>query len=174
MITANQSNSRKRKSIKFPYYRVQYDLPLGETPAVRACLQSNGLWEIVADGLREVYYYRVDARQNRRDFCAVGWPNENGGWELRHAHYTGCLGPKGMTYMAGQADMLLIVVNFTDYLCWKHQHQNDQPSVLVLNHPQFLSAAIKRAAQFADVKVAFDRLPENLFTHGICAVTSPA
>lgn len=166
-ITANPNHYRKRKVRKLPYYRVQRDLPLGETQAVRACLESHGLWEMVTVPLREVYYYKVDAKQKRRDFCAIGWPNENGGREIRHPRYTGCIGPKGMTMITGEADRLLIFIDFTDYLCWKYQHQADFPTILILNYPEFLPAAKKRAAQFASVTVGFDRIPSNLFTHGV-------
>ena len=68
MNLTNQQNRdyRKRKAAKLPYYHVQQTLPLGETPAVRASLRTEGLWELVTADLREVYYYKVD--QNKKEY----------------------------------------------------------------------------------------------------------
>ncbi|HVX00192.1 MAG TPA: hypothetical protein VHA52_07145 [Candidatus Babeliaceae bacterium] len=143
-----------------PYYRVQHSLPLGETPAVKARLCAEGLWQLVTDELREVYYYRIDIKRKRRDFCAVGWPNENGGWEVRHPAYTGCIGSKGITFIAGDTKTLHIFADFTDYLCWRYYHKQENPSLLILNHPEFLPAARKRAEQFASVTIGFNRIPD--------------
>lgn len=157
MNTTNQQNRdyRKRKATKPPYYHVQHTLPLGESPAIRACLHSEGLWDLVTTDLQEVYYYKVDQRKKRRDFCAVGWPNENGGWEIRHPNYTGCLGPKGMTFIQGQSGHLFIFEDFTGYLCWKFTHKYHFPNILILNYPEFLSAAKIRALKFNSVTVCF-------------------
>ncbi|EHQ26451.1 hypothetical protein [Mucilaginibacter paludis] len=165
--TQNDYRHRKRKAAQLPYYRVQYDLPLGDTPSVRTCLESNGLWELVTAPLREVYYYKVYENQKRKNFCAIGWPNENGGWEIRHPRYIGCIGLKGMTFIAGKPDRLLVFIDLTDYLCWQYDHKNDFPSILILNHLEFLPAARKRAAKFVSVTVGFDRIPQNLFTNGV-------
>lgn len=154
--TANHHKGRrKRKAVQPTYYRVTATRSLGETPAVRAVLQNEGLLELVTAELREVYYYRVDARQRRRDFCAVGWPNENGGWEIRHPRYTGCIGPKGMTFVGGEPGKLFIFSELTDYLCWKYNHSNEFPNILILNHPEFLAAAKRRALKFSSVTVSF-------------------
>lgn len=159
MNTTNQQHRdyRKRKAPELQYYRVQHTLPLGETPAVRACLQSEGLWELATAELREVYYFKVDQNKKRRNFCAVGWPNENGGWEIRNPNYTGCLGPKGMTFIPGETGHLAIFEDFTAYLCWRYTHKQYYPNILILNYPEFLSAAKMRALKFTSVTVCFDQ-----------------
>jgi hypothetical protein len=159
MNTTNQQNRdyRKRKAAKLPYYHVQHTLPLGETPGIRAILHSEGLWELVTSDLREVYYYKVDQNKKRKDFCAVGWPNENGGWEIRHPNFTGCLGPKGMTFIPGEHGHLVIFEDFTAYLCWRYIHKQYYPNILILNYPEFLSAAKMRALKFTSVTVCFDQ-----------------
>ncbi|GGA95084.1 hypothetical protein GCM10011500_08610 [Mucilaginibacter rubeus] len=159
MNTANQHHRdyRKRKAAELPYYRVQHTLPLGETPAVAACLHSEGLSELVTADLREVYYYKVDQNKKRREFCAVGWPNENGGWEIRHPNFTGCLGPKGMTFISGEAGHLVIFEEFTAYLYWRYFHKQYYPNILILNYPEFLGAAKMRALKFNSVTVCFDQ-----------------
>jgi hypothetical protein len=155
MNTTNQQNRdyRKRKEAKLPYYHVQHTLPLGETSGVRAILHSEGLWELVTSDLREVYYYKVDQNKKRRDFCAVGWPNENGGWEIRHSNFIGCLGPKGMTFIPGEHGHLVIFEDFTAYICWRYTHKRYYPNILILNYPEFLSAAKIRALKFTSVTV---------------------
>lgn len=157
MNTTNQENRnhRKRKAAKLPNYHVQQTLPLGETPAVRASLRTEGLWELVTSELREVYYYNVDQNKKRRDFCAVGWPNENGGWEIRHPQYTGCIGPKGMTFITGEAGHLVIFEDFTAYLHWRYFNKQSHHNILILNYLEFLSAAKMRALKFDSVTVCF-------------------
>jgi hypothetical protein len=154
--TNDVNRYRKRTSTGPPYRRVQQNLPLGETPEVRALLKAEGLWELVTPELREVYYFRVDQHHRRRDFCAIGWPNENGGWEIRHPRFIGCIGRKGMTFINGDPGSLFIFRDFTDYLCWRYTHKNRNPSVLILNYKEFLSAAKKRCSKFASVTVCFD------------------
>jgi hypothetical protein len=159
MNTINQQHKdyRKRKEAKLPYFHVHQTLPLGETPTVRASLQMEGLWELVTADLREVYYFKVDQNKKRRDYCAVGWPNENGGWEIRHPNYTGCLGPKGMTFIPGESTNLIIFEDFTTYLYWRYTHKQYYPNILILNYPEFLSAAKIRALKFSSVTVCFGK-----------------
>jgi len=58
----------------------------------------SGLWELADLNIREVYYYVTDQKGKRKDFCAAGWMNENGGWEVCAQNYTGCIGTKGMSH----------------------------------------------------------------------------
>lgn len=148
---------RKRRAIKIPYYHVDQILPLGGNPEIMTYLKTQGIWEISIGLLKEVYYYVIDEKRRRKDFFAAGWKNENGGWEVRSRNYSGCLGPKGMTFIRGDENSLVLFEEFTDYLSWKYQYRASNASILVLNAPEFVQAATKRATRFKDVAVFFGK-----------------
>ncbi|VTR29550.1 hypothetical protein [Sphingobacterium thalpophilum] len=142
---------RKRKATKIPDYRVARTRPLGYNNEVTDFLMESGLWELADLNIREVYYYVTDQKGKRKDFCAAGWLNENGGWEVRAQNYTGCIGTKGMTFNSGSRSVLAIFPEYVDYLKKRNDKHLQYASVLILNHPEFLSAALKRASHFEKV-----------------------
>ncbi|WP_333577621.1 hypothetical protein [Sphingobacterium sp.] len=142
---------RKRKATKIPDYRVARTRPLGYNNEVTDFLMESGLWELADLNIREVYYYVTDQKGKRKDFCAAGWLNENGGWEVRAQNYTGCIGTKGMTFNPGSYSVLAIFPEYVDYLKRRNDKHLQYASVLILNHPEFLSAALKRASHFEKV-----------------------
>ena len=148
---------RKRRAIKIPYYHVDQILPLGGNPEITTYLKTQGIWEMSMALLKEVYYYVIDEKRRRKDFFAAGWKNENCGWEVRSRNFSGCLGPKGMTFIRGDENSLVLFEEFTDYLSWKYQYRTSNASILVLNSPEFLQAATKRATKFKDVAVFFGK-----------------
>lgn len=165
----NDQRRRRRQEAKLPYRRVQQDLPLGQSSAVQQLLKNEQLWELVTPELREVYYHYVDIHSRRRDFCAIGWRNENGGWEVRAPGFCGYIGRKGMTFVAGSPNRLIIFPDMTTYLCWRHANKADYPSLLILNHPEFAAAASRRAQRYTSVTVYQDLEPVHLVKHGAAA-----
>lgn len=147
---------RKRRAIKLPHYRIERIGPLGFDQPITDFLIRRGLWDDADLNLREVYYYRTDPRGNRKNFCAAGWPTENGGWEVRAPNYTGCIGPRGMTFFSLSQLTLAIFPRYGDYLRARRDTCLLTVSVLVLNHADFLSASITRARQFERVLCYID------------------
>lgn len=147
---------RKRKATKIPDYRVARTRPLGYNNEVTDFLMESGLWELADLNIQEVYYYVTDQKGKRKDFCAAGWMNENGGWEVRAQNYTGCIGTKGMTFISVSGSVLAIFPEYVDYLKRRNDKHLQYASVLILNHPEFLSAALKRASHFEKVIFYFD------------------
>ncbi|MGJ1432943.1 hypothetical protein ACR79M_15325 [Sphingobacterium spiritivorum] len=147
---------RKRKATKIPDYHVARTRPLGYNNEVTDFLMESGLWELADLNIREVYYYVIDQKGNRKDFCAAGWMNENGGWEVRAQNYTGCIGTKGMTFISASETVLAIFPEYVDYLKRRNDKHLHYASVLILNHPDFLSAALKRASHFEKVLLYID------------------
>lgn len=148
---------RRRRAVKIPYYHIAETRPLGCNPEITAYLQSRNIWEISLGQLKEVYYYVVDEKRRRKDFFAAGWQNENGGWEVMGRNFAGCLGLKGMTFIAGDTSSLMLFSDYIDYLGWKYANRTAHQSILVMNAPEFLAAAKSRAAKFQDVAVFFNR-----------------
>lgn len=165
----NHNRRRRREPAKPPYRRVQQALPLGQSTVVESLLKAEGLWDLVTPELREVYYQYVDANNRVRDFCAIGWRNENGGWEVRAPGFSGYIGRKGMTFIPGSAERLLIFPDMTGYICWRYAHHTNYPSILVLNHAEFAAAAGKRAQRYGSVTVYHDQQPIHLVKHATAA-----
>ncbi|MGG5902111.1 hypothetical protein [Sphingobacterium daejeonense] len=147
---------RKRKATKIPHYQIDRTRPLGYNNEVTDFLMESGLWEIADLNIQEVYYYVIDQKGNRKDFCAAGWQNENGGWEVRAQNYTGCIGPRGITYTSASETALAIFPEYVDYLKRRSDKYLHYASVLILNHPDFLSASLKRAYHFQRVLLYTD------------------
>jgi hypothetical protein len=154
--TANKGK-RKRLAVKIPFYHIEEIKPVGCNIEITAFLQSQGLWEISIGHLKEVYYYFVDEKRRRKEFYAAGWQNENGGWEVRGKNFSGCLGHKGMTFIPGNKNSLILFENYLDYLSWKYANKLPGPSILILNSPEFLDAAQKRASKFREVAAFFGK-----------------
>jgi len=162
----NQRAGRKRRAVKIPYYHIAETKPIGCNPEITAYLQSQGILEITLGQLKEVYYYVVDEKHRRKDFFAAGWQNENGGWEVMGRNFAGCLGRKGMTFIAGDTNSLMMFEDYISYLSWKYANRTAGHSILVMNSPEFLPAAKSRAAKFRDVAVFFgkEHLNEQLLS----------
>lgn len=142
------SPRRKRKATKLPHYQIGRTGPLGYCEEITNFLMERGLWEIADLRMQEVYYYCIDQKGRRKDFCAVGWPTENGGWEVRARNFTDCIGPTGMSFISVSEKLLAIFPDYVDYLKNRHEKSLLYASILILNRPRFLPAAIQRARRF--------------------------
>ena len=152
-LRVDSRRTRKRKAIKIPHYHIEEIKPLGGNTEILEYLKNKGIWEIAIGHLKEVYYYVIDEKKRRKDFFAAGWENENGGWEVRGRNYSSCLGNKGMSFLPGHKNKLVVFGNYTEYLNWRYEFKTSDASVLVLNDPDFLTAACKRLSKFRDVKI---------------------
>jgi hypothetical protein len=147
---------KRRKALKLPHYRVDKIHSLGHSPAIQQYLERRGIWEIAQGILQEVHYHVTDEKRQVKHFFAAGHRNESGGWEVRNKYFKGCLGHKGLTLIEGDNRRLCLFEGFFDYLSWKHEHQEQQDSALVLNTLSLLPAAIKVATRYPHLTVFFD------------------
>ncbi|WP_185214081.1 hypothetical protein [Sphingobacterium mizutaii] len=147
---------RKRKATKIPHYQIERTGSLGYNKEITDFLMESGLWELADLNIQEVHYYVTDQKGNRKDFCAAGWQNENGGWEVRAQNYTGCIGPRGMTFISASETALAIFPEYVDYLKRRSDKYLHYASVVILNHPDFISASLKRARHFQRVLLYTD------------------
>lgn len=146
----------KRKAFKIPHYQIERTHPIGHNTEITEFLKKSGLWELADLNIQEVYYYVTDQKGNRKDFCAAGWQNENGGWEVRAQNYTGCIGPRGMTFIPASEIALAIFPEYVDYLKTRSDKYLHYASVVILNYPDFISASLKRAYHFQRVLLYTD------------------
>ncbi len=147
---------RKRKATKIPHYQIEHTGSLGCNKEITDFLLSSGLWELADLNIQEIHYYVTDQKGNRKYFCAAGWQNENGGWEVRAQNYSGCIGPRGMTFIPASDTALAILPEYVDYLKRRSDKYLHYASVLILNHPNFVSASLKRAHHFQRVLLYTD------------------
>ena len=152
---------RRRRATKIPDYRIDRTGPLGYTGEVTEYLMESGLWELADLHMQEVHYFVTDQKGKRKDFCAAGWPNENGGWEVRAEHFSDCIGTRGMTFFPRSETLLAVFPEYRDYLSSRKDTQLHYASILILNHAQFVSAAIKRAGHFDQVLLYMDEIGEE-------------
>lgn len=144
-------SGRKRHSVKIPHYHVQEIRPIGGNPRICSYLNSVGLLDIPNEMLKEVYYYVIDQKGTRKDFFSAGWQNENGGWEVRSWYYSGCIGRRGMTFVPGEENSVLVFEELSHYLSVKGKDKILGQNILILNSPEFFNAAVHRASKFDEV-----------------------
>ena len=153
-ISVNIQSSKREN--KLPHYAVDRVEESGNNLAIDSYLESRGLSEVAKGNLWEIYYHVIDDRNKKRNYFASGWPNENGGWEVRNKYFKGCLGHKGMSFLKGSTDRLCVFEGYFDFLSWRFGHPKDTASVLVLNSLSLLQVAKARVAGFRDVELYFD------------------
>lgn len=146
---------RKRLAVKLPCYRIEKTGDIGFNRELNSFLEKQGIWHQVPEIFKEVYYYYTDHKGSKTRFFALGWCNENGGWEVRCAKFNGCLGLRGMTFLEGDTDLLNVFTDINGYILWYGRNTGNlsQPSVLIINGQEFLSAAISRSKQYGKVEV---------------------
>ncbi|MEN5057149.1 hypothetical protein [Sphingobacterium kitahiroshimense] len=156
-----QRTKRRRKPVKVPHYQIDKTAPIGRTTEVTDFLKESNLWEIADLNMQEVHYFVVDQKGKRKDFCAAGWQNENGGWEIRASHFQSCIGARGMTVFVRSETVLAIFPEYTDYLKQRNDKYLSYASVIILNYPDFLPASIKRAQRFEKILLYVDESREG-------------
>ncbi|MGF7079725.1 toprim domain-containing protein [Mucilaginibacter sp. UYCu711] len=148
---------RRRHAIKLPHYHIEELKDLGNNALLTAYLQQRGVWEMAHGRLQEIYYYIEDEKRLKKFFFAAGWKNEQGAWEVRNRNFKGCLGHKAITLVPGNDQRLVIFEGYFNYLSWLIDHENENPTVLILNALSLLELGKKIARSFHEVDLFFDR-----------------
>ncbi|RZJ23711.1 MAG: hypothetical protein EON51_02195 [Acinetobacter sp.] len=150
-----KGTGRKRKAIKIPNYHIKEIKSIGLNPLICTYLHAEGLLDPSNKYLKEIYYYLIDEKGTRKDFFSAGWQNENGGWEVRSWYYSGCIGCRGISFIAGNVDSLILFENFEDYCKYLKETNSIHSSILILNSLDFLNTAIHRASKFSSIQPFF-------------------
>ncbi len=79
---------------------------------------------------REVHY-----RQNGKQYYAIGFRSDGGGWELRNAYYKGGTSPKAATIIDNGSDTCILFEGFMDMLAYLTLKDVKEPpiNIAVLN-----------------------------------------
>lgn len=105
-------------------------------PALLKYLSSRGISSAVAIGqCVEIHYKR-----GGRNYFAIGFKNDAGGYELRNPYFKGCIAPKAITTMANYGTECHVFEGFMDYLSYLVLYDKCDAVVLnsIVNIPQAL------------------------------------
>jgi len=152
-----QESARKRRAVKIPHYEVEEIKPLGNNPQITDYLNYRGIWQAAQNRIQEVYYFVEDQKKQRKYFFAAGWQNELGSWEVRNKYFKGCLGHKAISFIPGDENRLAVFEGYINYLSWLTDNPGADESVIVLNSIALLNAAAKKAQQYSNINIYFDR-----------------
>lgn len=84
--------------------------------------------------------YAIDGKE----YFAIGFKNDAGGWELRNPLFKGSSTPKNITTVKNGSDAVMVFEGFTDFLSYLSLKRNPSPSIdtAVLNSVANLAKAV--------------------------------
>ena len=136
-----------------PALRLLSGIPLRH-PALVGYLSSRGIDPIIASACCREVHYAVGGR----NYFAVGFRNDAGGWELRSERFKGCVSPKHITTIDNRSDAVVAFEGFMDFLSYLSMKPAEWPhmDVAVLNSVVHLSKAIPFLERHATIHAFFD------------------
>lgn len=136
-----------------PALRLLSDIPLRH-PALVGYLSSRGIDPIIASACCREVHYAVGGR----NYFAVGFRNDAGGWELRSERFKGCVSPKHTTTIDNRSDTVVAFEGFMDFLSYLSMKPDEWPhiDVAVLNSVVHLSKVIPFLERHATIHAFFD------------------
>ncbi len=136
-----------------PALRMLSDIPLRH-PALVGYLPSRGIDPAIASACCREVHYAVGGR----NYFAVGFRNDAGGWELCSERFKGCVSPKHITTIDNRSDTVVAFEGFMDFLSYLSMKPDEWPyiDVAVLNSVVHLSRAIPFLERHATIYAFFD------------------
>lgn len=136
-----------------PVLRLLSDIPLRH-PALVGYLSSRGIDPDMAFGYCREVHYAIKGRE----YFAVGFRNDAGGWELRSERFKGCVSPKHITTIDNRSDTVVAFEGFMDVLSYLSMKPDEWPhiDVAVLNSVVHLPKAIPFLERHATIHAFFD------------------
>lgn len=134
-----------------PALRMLFDIPLRH-PALVGYLSSRGIKPDIAFGYCREVHYAI----NGREYFAVGFRNDAGGWELRSERFKGCVSPKQITTIDNRSDTVVAFEGFMDFLSYLSMENQLQTDAAVLNSVVNLPKAIPFLDRHTTIHAFFD------------------
>ncbi len=134
-----------------PALRLLSDMPLRH-PTLVGYLSSRGIDPDMAFGYCREVHYAIKGRE----YFAVGFRNDAGGWELRSERFKGGVSPKHITTIDNRSDTVLAFEGFMDFLSYLSMEKQLQTDAAVLNSVVNLPKAIPFLDRHATVHTFFD------------------
>lgn len=106
--------------------------------------------------LQEIYYKTAD--NTTKQYFALAFKNDQGGYELRNRYFKGSTTPKNITTIRQGSDTVVVFEGFMDFLScieyWKCHNKTMPYDVIVLNSLVF--AAKTDLSEYAHIKLLLD------------------
>ena len=134
-----------------PALRLLSDMPLRH-PTLVGYLSSRGIDPDMAFGYCREVHYAIKGRE----YFAVGFRNDAGGWELRSERFKGGVSPKHITTIDNRSDTVLAFEGFMDFISYLSMEKQLQTNAAVLNSVVNLPKAIPFLEQHAMIHAFFD------------------
>lgn len=136
-----------------PALRILAHTPL-QHAALIGYLRERGINPAIASAYCRQVRYAVGGRE----FFAIGFYNDAGGWELRSEHFKGGSSPKYITTIDNHADTCIAFEGFMDFLSYLTLKRADRLSIdaVVLNSVINVGKAIPFLQQHRTVHTFFD------------------
>ena len=129
------------------------DYPL-RYPALVNYLDSRAIDTSIAKKFCREVHYSV----GERNYFAIGFSNDYGGWELRSERFKGCSTPKHITTIYNGSDKALAFEGFMDFLSYLTIKRNDSPTcnIAVLNSVANVQKAVPFLARHRSIYTFLD------------------
>jgi len=131
--------------------RILFDIPLRH-PALIGYLSSRGIDPNMAFSYCREVHYAI----NGREYFAVGFRNDAGGWELRSERFKGNVSPMYITTIDNRSDTVVAFEGFMDFLSYLSMEKRLQPDAAVLNSVVNLPKAIPFLERHSTIHAFFD------------------
>lgn len=136
-----------------PTLRILSDIPLRH-PALVGYLSSRRIDPTIAS----VYCREVNYAVGKREYFAIGFRNDAGGWELRSERFKGSASPKHITTIDNRSDTAVAFEGFMDFLSYLSMKQPERLRIdaAVLNSVINLPKAIPFLERHPTIHTFFD------------------
>ncbi|WP_162923750.1 toprim domain-containing protein [Arachidicoccus soli] len=157
VFSIHPQNNRRQKPIKHNQAAFKI-LEIGtiKSPQLLEYIQTRGIKIDIAQSFcKEIF---LQSTKSLNSFKVIGFPNNNGGWELNAPHFKSCIKPKSISLFNEQRNTLTIVEGFFDFLSAK-QLKEDFPQKtnwLVLNSVSMIEKAKPIIRQHKKVYLLLD------------------
>jgi len=97
---------------------------------------------------------------NGKEWFAIGFKNDKGGFELRNKNFKGSSSPKGITFINHNTTQLSVLEGFFDFLSFQTLKQNvnaNDTSFLILNSLSFFSQSKDLMDKYQAVNLYLDK-----------------
>ncbi len=101
------------------------------------------IYKHIADKYCHEVLFKMNSKE--KEFRAIGFKNNAGGYELRNEYFKGSSSPKYVTYMNNKAQNIKVFEGFFDFLSYQSIHQKEEQQLtnfLVLNSLSFFERSL--------------------------------
>lgn len=117
-------------------------------------ISERGINQDIATNYCAEIYYAI----NNKNFFAIAFKNNSGGYEIRNKYFKGSFGKKDITTIKNQSDTLVIFEGFIDFLSYSTIYENAKKNedYLILNSISFIEKASKIGQKYNQVITCLD------------------